>query len=65
VQPTSADVADLLRLAADVRAVLWLSAVEGWSYREIGELLGCTEEAARTRASRARRQLRDAIRREA
>jgi RNA polymerase sigma-70 factor (ECF subfamily) len=53
-----ADAADLLRLAPEVRAVLWLAEVEGWAYAEIGRLVGCTEEAARARASRGRRQLR-------
>ena len=53
-----ADAADLFRLPPEVRAVLWLAEVEGWSYPEIGRLLGCTEEAARARASRGRRELR-------
>lgn len=52
------DVADLLALPPEVRAVLWLAEVERWSYAEIGRLLGCTEDAARARASRGRRQLR-------
>jgi len=52
------DAADLLRLPPEVRAVLWLAEVERWPYADIGLLLGCTEEAARARASRGRRQLR-------
>jgi RNA polymerase sigma-70 factor (ECF subfamily) len=55
------DVADLMRLPADTRAVLWLVDVEGRTFDEAAELLGCSVEAARTRASRARRWLRRAI----
>lgn len=51
------DLADLLRLPPPERAVLYLSEVEGYRYAEIGELLGCSEAAARKRAMRARRQL--------
>ena len=58
VEMNSSLVSDLYRLAPDVRAVLWLAEIEGWSYLEIGEMLGCSEDAARTRASRGRRRLR-------
>jgi RNA polymerase sigma-70 factor (ECF subfamily) len=51
-------VSDLYRLPPDLRAALWLAEVEGWSYAEIGRMLDCSEDAARTRASRARRRLR-------
>jgi RNA polymerase sigma factor (sigma-70 family) len=61
VPATFVDVADLLRLSPDVRAVLWLAEVEGWTHAEIAGLLGCTEEAARARASRGRRRLRLAL----
>lgn len=61
VPATFVDVADLLRLAPDVRAVLWLAEVEGWTHAEIAGLLGCSEEAARARASRGRRRLRLAL----
>ncbi|MCU1377565.1 MAG: putative polymerase subfamily sigma factor [Acidimicrobiales bacterium] len=61
VSATFVDVADLLRLAPDVRAVLWLAEVEGWTHAEIAGLLGCSEEAARARASRGRRRLRLAL----
>jgi RNA polymerase sigma-70 factor (ECF subfamily) len=54
----SVDVAELLALSPDVRAVLWLAEIEGWSYAEIGEMVGCGEAAARARASRGRRRLR-------
>jgi RNA polymerase sigma-70 factor (ECF subfamily) len=49
---------ELMRLPADDRALLWLVEVEGWSYAEVSPLLGCSEEAARTRAARARKRLR-------
>jgi RNA polymerase sigma factor (sigma-70 family) len=52
------DVSDLLALAPRARAVLFLSAVEGYSYEEIGGAVGCSEAAARKIASRARRKLR-------
>lgn len=52
------DLADLLRVPPDQRAVLYLVEVEDRSYAEVAQLLGITEEAARARASRARRQLR-------
>lgn len=52
------DLSDLFRLTPDVRAVLFLVKVEGWSFRDAAALTGCTEEAARARASRGLRQLR-------
>jgi DNA-directed RNA polymerase specialized sigma24 family protein len=52
---------DLRRLDARERAVLYLSVVEGRPHREIASILGCSEEAARTRASRAMRRLRAAL----
>jgi RNA polymerase sigma factor (sigma-70 family) len=52
------DLAELQAVPAETRALLYLAVVERWTYAEIGGLLGCTEEAARTRAARARRQLR-------
>lgn len=52
------DVAEILRLAPADRAVLWLADVEGLPFEEVADHLGCSAEAARTRASRARRQLR-------
>jgi RNA polymerase sigma-70 factor (ECF subfamily) len=48
----------LYALSPDVRAVLYLAAVEGLSYAEIGGLLGCSEAAARARACRGRHALR-------
>jgi RNA polymerase sigma-70 factor, ECF subfamily len=55
------DVADLLHLPVEARAVLWMVEIEGASYAEAAAALGCTEEAARTRATRARRKLRAEI----
>jgi RNA polymerase sigma-70 factor (ECF subfamily) len=52
------DLTDLLRLHPASRALLFLVEVEGHTYAEAAGLLGMTEEAARTRAARARRQLR-------
>jgi RNA polymerase sigma-70 factor (ECF subfamily) len=54
----ASDLADLMRLAPLSRAVLWLVAVEGQTYAGAAQTLGMTETAARTRAARARSQLR-------
>lgn len=55
------DVAELLRLPPGERAVLWLADVERMSFPDVADLLGCSPDAARARASRARRQLRQII----
>jgi RNA polymerase sigma-70 factor (ECF subfamily) len=55
------DLVDLVRLAPQERAVLYLSAVEGYRYAEIARMLGCSEAAARKRAMKARRRLRDSL----
>ena len=55
------DLSDLLRLPPRERAVLYLSEVEGYRYAEIGQMLGCTEVAARKRALRARQRLHLAL----
>jgi RNA polymerase sigma-70 factor (ECF subfamily) len=52
------DLAELERLGPDERALLFLVDVEGWGFPEAATALGCTEAAARQRASRARRRLR-------
>jgi RNA polymerase sigma-70 factor (ECF subfamily) len=52
------DLAVLDALRPDVRAVLYLAEVESWTYAEIGAFIGCSETAARTRASRGRKALR-------
>jgi RNA polymerase sigma factor (sigma-70 family) len=58
------DLDDLRRLPPRDRAVLYLSLVEGHSYREIADVLRCSEQAARARASRAIRRLRVDLREE-
>lgn len=58
------DLDDLRRLAPRDRAVLYMSLVEGHSYREIADVLRCSEQAARARASRALRRLRADLREE-
>ena len=52
------DLGELMSLSPRTRAVLFLSAVEGYSFREVAELVGCSEAAARKIASRERRRLR-------
>jgi RNA polymerase sigma-70 factor (ECF subfamily) len=54
----ASDLAELEGLPAQERAVLYLAEVEGFRYAEIARMLGCSEVAARKRASRARRRLR-------
>jgi RNA polymerase sigma-70 factor (ECF subfamily) len=55
------DLADLLRLSPDARAVLWLVDVEGLPFREVAAIVDCSEATARARAMRARRVLRLAL----
>jgi DNA-directed RNA polymerase specialized sigma24 family protein len=52
------DVAALLDLAPQTRAVLWLADVEGLGFDEIADQLGLTATAARQRASRGRAEIR-------
>ncbi|MDP1793690.1 MAG: RNA polymerase sigma factor [Acidimicrobiales bacterium] len=54
----ASDLDDLLQLPPDDRALLFMVEVEGHSYAEAAVVLGTTEEAARTRAARARKRLR-------
>mgnify|MGYP001826626672 CR=1 FL=1 len=55
------DLADLERLSAAERAVLYLSEVEGYRFAEIGQMLSCSEAAARKRAMNGRRRLYSAL----
>lgn len=55
------DLAELLLLPPRERAALYLAEVEGYNFREVAQLLGCSEEAARKGASRGRRRLRVAF----
>lgn len=52
------DVHDLMALPAGVRAVMWMVDVEGAPFSEAAAAVGCSEEAARPRASRGRARLR-------
>ncbi len=55
------DVAELSGLPPMQRAALYLAEVEGFRYEEIGQMLGCSEVAARKNASRGRKRLRLAV----
>lgn len=55
------DLSELMWLTPRQRAVLFLSEVEGYSFDEIGEMVGCSAPAARMSATRARRRLRAAL----
>jgi RNA polymerase sigma factor (sigma-70 family) len=52
------DLSDLMRIPPEGRAVIYLVEVVGRPYAAAATLLGISEEAARTRAARARRRLR-------
>jgi DNA-directed RNA polymerase specialized sigma24 family protein len=51
------DLADLMRLDPRARAMLYLTIIEDQSYRTAAAIVGCSEGAARTLASRALRTL--------
>lgn len=55
------DLAELMRVDARSRALLYLTEIEGASIAEAAELVGCSETAARMQLSRARRALRRLI----
>jgi RNA polymerase sigma factor (sigma-70 family) len=52
------DLDDLRRLSPPDRAVLFLVVVENRSYADAATIVGCSEQAARARASRALKRLR-------
>jgi RNA polymerase sigma-70 factor (ECF subfamily) len=54
----------LLQVSEEKRACLVLHFVEGLRYREIGEILGITEEAVRKRVARGSEDFRRAYRRQ-
>jgi RNA polymerase sigma-70 factor (ECF subfamily) len=54
--------AALQALPEEQRSAVILKEYLDWSYREIGQALGCSEEAARARTYRARVALREALR---
>jgi RNA polymerase sigma factor (sigma-70 family) len=64
LQPVPSDLADLDQLSPVDRAVMWLVFVEGHTHREAAEMLGISEQASRSRASRSRVQLKHSIRSE-
>ena len=49
----------LMRIPAKYRAPLVLYSIQGYSTREIGEIMGITEGAVKTRLFRAREKFRD------
>ena len=51
----------LLSLRPDLRELVVLRDVQGLSYQEIGQVLGCSEKAVKSRLFRARSQLREAL----
>jgi len=59
------DLADLYRVSAEDRAVLWLTAVEGVGVAAVATMLGCSERAVRMRKHRALRRLRRALQEDA
>jgi RNA polymerase sigma factor (sigma-70 family) len=58
------DLEILLTLRPTDRVIVYLVDVEGWSFAEVGGLLGRPEPSVRLRATRARRALRDHIEKE-
>ena len=55
------DVEDLLRLPPQARAVIFMREIEGRSFAEIAEAVGCREATARATAARARRRLQELL----
>ena len=51
----------VMELPAGFRTVFNMYAVEGYSHKEIGEMLGITETTSRTQLSRARTWLQNKI----
>jgi RNA polymerase sigma-70 factor (ECF subfamily) len=52
----------LMRISPDHRTVLVLRDIQGFSYEEIGQMLECPTGTVRSRLSRARKSLADAVR---
>ena len=64
--PEEDDLHERVRLALQMlpeeqRSAVVLKEYLGMDYREVGQVLGCTEQAARARTYRARQGLRDAL----
>jgi RNA polymerase sigma-70 factor (ECF subfamily) len=53
--------AALMHLSATARAVVWLYDVEGYTHREIGELMGRTTSFSKSQLARAHRRLRELL----
>ena len=49
-------------LPENLRAVFVLGTLEGMRYKEIAEIVGCSEEAVKMRVHRARKRVRDRMR---
>jgi RNA polymerase sigma-70 factor (ECF subfamily) len=58
------DIAELLELSPRARVTLYMRVIEGHSFTEIAEVLGCTEVAARGLEARAKRSLRAVVQQE-
>ena len=48
-------------LPENLRLLFVLGTLEGLRYREIGEIVGCSEDAVKMRIHRARKRIRDAL----
>jgi RNA polymerase sigma factor (sigma-70 family) len=55
------DLSDLLGVAPRARAILFLTIIEGETYRTAAPIVGCSESAARAIGSRALRALRQQV----
>jgi RNA polymerase sigma-70 factor (ECF subfamily) len=51
----------LLTLRPEFRTLIVLRDIQGLSYQEVGDVLGCSEKAVKSRLFRARMQLREAL----
>jgi len=58
------DIQVLMRLAPKARAVVFLREIEGRSYAEVADAVGCRESTARSTAAKARRTLREFLSKE-
>jgi RNA polymerase sigma-70 factor (ECF subfamily) len=54
--------ATLAGLPENLRLIFVLGTLEGVRYQEIGQIVGCSEDAVKMRIHRARKQVRDALR---
>ena len=54
--------AAIARLPESLRTIFVLGTIEGMRYREIADILDCTEDAVKMRMHRARKRVRDTLR---